>query len=276
MKTVVSIIITTRNEAKHISACLTSIVSQTYENIEVIVVDNHSSDNTKKIARRFTPLVFDAGPERSAQRNFGARKAKGEYLLFLDADMILTPTVIDECLHVVKQQITNNKQLRALVIPEKSIGIGFWARCKTLERACYEGVDWMEAARFYRKKTFEGLGGFDEQLTGPEDFELSQRLRARYGKGAVGRIRNYILHDEGKLTLGELLKRKYYYGKRMGRYSRLPESEKSFAKQSNIFARYALFFRHPEMIICDPVHFIGMIIMKTLEMIALGYGGLRK
>jgi len=265
----VSVIITTKNEAQYIASCLDSVKSQTYKHIEIIVIDNHSSDNTKKIARQYTSLVFDAGPERSAQRNFGARKAKGEYVLFLDADMILGADVVREC-------VQKSKTYRALVIPEKSVGVGFWAACKALERSCYEGVEWMEAARYYQRETFRLLGGYDEKLTGPEDFEFAQRLRAKFGSGSTGRIRSYILHDEGNLQLGSLLQKKYYYGKRMDRYRKLSESRKYFHKQSNIFARYILFFQHPSMFIQDPIHSVGVFVMKTLEMIALGYGGLRK
>ena len=55
----ISVIITTRNEAKHIKECLQSIGKQTYpqERIEIIVVDNNSSDKTKEIAREYTDKV---------------------------------------------------------------------------------------------------------------------------------------------------------------------------------------------------------------------------
>lgn len=273
IKPLVSIIITTRNEDQHISACLRSIKRQTYKPIEIIVVDNNSTDRTKVVARDHTRLIFDAGPERSAQRNFGAKKAKGEYLLFLDADMVLTPKVVEESVSLI---INHKSIIHAVTIPEKSFGIGFWARCKALERECYEGVGWMEAARFYRKEIFEKLGGFDDRLTGPEDFELSQRVKAKYGNESVGRLESYILHNEGELSLANLIQKKYYYGKRMDRYRKLTESRGFFKKQANIFFRFGLFFRRPEIFIRNPIHAFGMLIMKTLEMAALSVGGLGK
>src|SRR3989304_9732791 len=87
----VSIIVTTKNESDVIERLLKSIKSQTHDNLEIIVVDNQSSDRTKEISKQYTRNVYDYGPERSAQRNFGARKAGGQYFLFLDADMELTP-----------------------------------------------------------------------------------------------------------------------------------------------------------------------------------------
>ena len=68
----VSVIVTTKNEEKNIENCLRSIKAQTYpqEKIEIIVVDNNSTDKTKEIGKRYTERVYNFGPERSAQRKF--------------------------------------------------------------------------------------------------------------------------------------------------------------------------------------------------------------
>ena len=65
----VTIIVPTYNSASTLEVCLQSIVEQTYEDIELIVVDNSSRDKTKEIASRFTDHVFDQPPERTAQKN---------------------------------------------------------------------------------------------------------------------------------------------------------------------------------------------------------------
>lgn len=261
----VSVIITTKNEEQYIGVCLESIKKQTYGNIECLVVDNASCDRTKDIARRYTQHVYGKGPERSAQRNYGARMAKGAYVLFLDADMELSPNVIAECVR---------QKSYAVVIPERSVGTGFWTQCKILERRFYEGVNWMEAARFYNKKIFVSLHGFDEKLTGPEDFDLSQRVIARYGSSSMSRIPSYIYHNENAIFLCELLKKKYYYGKKMRRYITKDENRSLSRKQANPFARYALFFQKPGVLFSDPVHAIGMMVMKILELGALALGAL--
>lgn len=265
----VSVIVTTKNEAAHIGLCLRSIQKQTYSPIETIVIDNRSDDGTKQIARKYTSHVFNAGPERSAQRNFGSTIAKGKYLAFLDADMILTPWVIAQCVAVC------NGHTLGAIIPEKSIGVGFWAKCKALERTYYEHVDWIESARFFRTDIFRQLGGYDESLTGPEDFEFPQRLKKHFGSDVIGRIHSYILHDEGHLSLAKLVQKKYYYGREMRRYSKLPESAPYFSKQSNLIGRFVLFARHPGRLMRDPITAIGMIFMKTAEMCALALGGIR-
>lgn len=269
MNSLVSVIVTTKNESSHIGSCLQSVVGQLYKQIEIIVVDNHSNDNTKKIASRFMSHIFDAGPERSAQRNFGAKMAKGEYVLFLDADMMLSPDVVKECVYVAKVN-----GLFALVIPERSIGIGFWAQCKALERQYYVGIDWMEGARFFNKNFFNTIGGYDEKLTGPEDFELPQRIKIRYGSATIGRISSFIIHDEGDLSLAKLLRKKYYYGRQMRTYRSILESHESFKKQAGVVRRFQLFFTRPIVFIRDPIHAFGMLYMKALEMAALSLGAL--
>lgn len=167
----VSVIITTKNSHPYIFECLNSIKKQNYNNIETIVVDNNSSDDTKKIARKFTTKVYDKGPERSAQRNFGAKKSRGKYLLFIDSDMVLSKNVVKDCVEMYK---SGKGKIAGIIIPEVSIGKSFWAKCKALERSFYYGVDWMEAARFFEKETFLKTNGYDEDLISGEDWDLSQ------------------------------------------------------------------------------------------------------
>lgn len=82
-----SIVIPTYNEAKYIDKCLSSIVFQDFPDYEIIIVDCGSSDNTVDICRRYTKNVHVSKYKSIAlQRNLGASKANGEYLVFLDAD----------------------------------------------------------------------------------------------------------------------------------------------------------------------------------------------
>lgn len=259
----VSVIITTKNEAGNIGRLLKSLKNQSYKNIEIIVVDNNSIDNTKKIARKFTKLLFDKGPERSAQRNFGSEKSKGEYLLFLDADMVLSKKVIENCVNFTQ----NNDKVGGVIIPEKSEGVGFWAKVKAYERSFYIGDDRIEAARFYPKKVFNEVGGFDLKLTGPEDWDLSQRVSKKY---EVGRIQSFIIHDEGKLSILDLMKKKFYYAKSAKAY--LSKNKKNkFSIQTFPIIR-PVFYKNPLKIFLHPILFCAMIIMLSLEILAGGFG----
>jgi glycosyltransferase involved in cell wall biosynthesis len=256
----VSIIIPTYNSASVLDACLKSICDQTYTNIDVIVVDKDSRDDTQNIAKRYTNKVFTHGPERSAQRNYGVKKADGEYVLIIDSDMVLSDEVVKELVDVSQK----NDFLMG-IIPETSFGLGFWARCKALERSFYVGISWMEAARFFPKKVFDEFGGYDEKGVGAEDYDLPQRIENKYCDKKIYHINSYIHHNEGNLSLIRTCKKRFYYGQNILNYKKEDANKSKYAKQSNIFLRYTLFFRDPKKLFKEPHVGLGMIFMKFCE-----------
>ena len=249
---VVSVIVPTRNSARTLESCLKSIKAQSFKDFELIVVDNESADQTVEIAHRYADAVENCGPERSAQRNWGVRRALGSYLLFIDSDMVLDDRVIEECL-----QLAEGERHPAVIIPEVTIGDGFWARCRTLERSCYDNDNLVEAARFFRREVFEAVGGYDEDLVGGEDWDLSRRVR-----GPFPRIRSRILHDEGFLQLSQHLAKKRYYSRSFVRYWQKHGLEAM--RQANVIVRPA-FLLHWRTLIRHPLLMIGMLVLKVLE-----------
>ena len=97
----VSVIIPTRNSDRKIEKCLQSIVDQSYKNIEILVIDAFSKDNTHEIISRFGTRRFSLEGERTRAKNFGISKSVGEFLLFIDSDMVLEHRVVEECVKVV-------------------------------------------------------------------------------------------------------------------------------------------------------------------------------
>ncbi len=263
----VSVIVPTYNSAKHLEACLKSIKSQDYIHVELIVVDNNSTDNTKNIAKKYTDKVYNRGPERSAQRNYGVQMSKGDYVLFIDSDMELSSSVVSSCVEAMKP-----KNIKAVVIPEESFGEGFWAQCKKLERSFYIGVDWMEAARFFDRATFEEMNGYDEDNTGTEDYDLPQRIQHIYTRAVIARTDNFIFHNEQKLSLIKTCKKKYYYAQKLSKYKTELSNHSNFIKQANPIERYKLFFSQPKKLIKNPIHGFGLVVMKTSELVAGGSG----
>jgi glycosyltransferase involved in cell wall biosynthesis len=252
----VSVIIPTKNSSRTLEACLKSIKDQSYKNIELIVVDNNSTDDTKEIAKKYTDKVFNYGPERSAQRNFGVKQAKGEYLLIHDSDIYFNIDSVKECV-----ELSQGENCDAIILPERSIGIGFWAKVKAFERSFYMGNDYIEAPRFFKRAVYEKLGGYDENLYAGEDWDLAIRLRENGYK--ISRAKIFIEHDEGKMDLlGSSRKKKYYASNLFEIYAKKHPEE--FKKQMNFFVRFPLNkivkkgSRHP-------VLFSSMIFMKGLE-----------
>lgn len=260
-KTLVSVIVPTRNNADTLEACLRSIYSQSYTTVELIVVDRDSTDATPSIASRFTRQVYNCGPERSAQRNFGAAYAEGMYICFIDSDMILEPDVISNCL----AQCENNPRLTAVTIPETSFGQGFWAKCKSLERSYY-GVDWIECPRFMPISVFQNSGGYNEKVAGGEDGDLTQRLS---DYGPFGRIPSLIHHDEGRVKFRELVKkRSRLFGEgwvQNGRRNHYTDGPRLLA----------LYCSRPRTILLHPLTWVGMIFMRTIELSARAFGYIR-
>lgn len=271
---IVSVIITTKNEESTVARLIKSIKKQTYKFKEIILVDNKSEDKTVEIAKKFTDKVYNFGPERSAQRNFGAKKAQGEYLLFLDADMELTPNVLKRCVEICNK----DKKIGGVVIPEVSIAHTFWEKVKAFERSFYNesGDEITDAARFFKKWAFQKVGGYDETITGPEDWDLSESIRK--SGYIIGRVNSLIYHYERIKSPLDLAGKKFYYALKAHRY--LNKQKISILSPKTIYFLRPVFLRHFDKILAHPILSAAMFIMLTIELFAggLGYlaGGIKK
>jgi glycosyltransferase involved in cell wall biosynthesis len=258
----VSFVIPTRNSQSTIKKCLRSIKGQTYRNIEIIIVDNYSGDNTVLIAREIGTTVVRRKSGRAEARNIGAKIAKGELLMSIDSDMELSPSVTEDCINVASRY-------DAVIIPEVSVGEGFWAGCKALEKSCYTGDDTIEAARLFRKTAFVNVGGYDPELEFGEDWDLNLRIQeAGY---RIGRISSTITHNVGRLSLRDAILRKGHYGRSLKRYQKKHPRE---ARRQLALIRPA-FVRNRGRIARDPIHGLGLILMKGCEYGAAAFGSYR-
>lgn len=170
----ISFVITTFNSEKNIENCLNSIKLQRENDTEIIIVDNKSSDKTLEISSKFTKNIFTQGPERSAQRNYGIKKTKYNHIIFLDSDMILSPFFIESLLDVIKFE-----NPLALYIQEEIIISNFFTKIRNHERYFYTATP-IDCVRFINKNFFNKIGKFDEMLTGPEDWDLNNKVLMNY------------------------------------------------------------------------------------------------
>lgn len=250
----VAVIVPTRNAAATIGSCLDSIRSQTEVAEEVYVVDGGSVDDTVAIASAKGAHVLVGPANRSEQRNLGAKAANTEFVLFVDADMELAGNVIESCLSGMRPETV------ALVVPEESRGATFWASVKAFERSFYQGLWWMEAARWYRRDAFLQAGGFDPGLVGPEDWDLDERIRAF---GAVGYAACVIVHQEGRLDLQTLRAKKRHYAATVETYAR--KHPKRARLQLGLVHRIGVFARRPSRLFQHPVLSLGLVVMGLVE-----------
>lgn len=220
MNDLVSIIIPTRNSAEFLENCLETIKNQTYKNIEIIIVDGKSTDETIALAKKYKCTIYTFVPnvrkglfDGSYKRNYGAKKKNGKYIYWADADMELSKELIKEAVSLC------NNGADAVILPEDSFGEGIWARAKNLEKRAYWGDDTNECPRFLKHSVWDNIGGFDESLgAGGDDLDLYQKLLEKGYK--VARAKNIVRHNEGHLTLSKLVKKHFMYGRDTFKYIR--------------------------------------------------------
>jgi len=260
----VSVVVPTKDVERTLSRCLRSIRSQTYPELELVVVDNFSSDRTFEVAQELADIAVQAGPERSAQRNLGIDLATGEYVLWIDADMVLTPHVVADAVAAAQAAAAT-----AVFIPEQTVGSGFWTACRALERRCYIGVELIEAPRLVRREWFSARGGFVGDIAGQEDADIRMRL-LRDG-ARMPHVDTVILHDEGHLTLGFILRKRYYYGKSLPAYNRAQPG--AIAAQGRATLR-AMVVGLPTLA-QQPFHAVALVALRAAETAAYAAGAAR-
>ncbi|MCF8070508.1 MAG: glycosyltransferase [Desulfobacterales bacterium] len=286
MEPLVSIVVTTKNEENHIGNCLMSIEEQTYPHIEAIVVDNDSADNTKEIARKYTELVFDKGPERSAQRNYGMIDvAKGKYVMFIDADMMLSPCLVEAC---VKELEKGNSV--ALFISEIVIGTSYWCKVRRFERSFYDATV-IDSARIYRRDIFCQVGGFDEQIDFGEEWDIDKEVKTIGSISLLNSIvceetpwdwklepllwklgiakpakQNVIYHNEEEFNVKKYIKKKGNYAKKFDRYiDKWGKDDPDLKKQFGLWYRYFGVFLAKDQwrkVISHPLLTVGMYLLR--------------
>jgi glycosyltransferase involved in cell wall biosynthesis len=182
-KPLYSVIIPAFNEAQWLPGCLNS-VKEAMESVaiagEVVVVDNNSTDNTADIAREHgAKVVFESVNQISRARNAGARAARGEFLVFLDADTLLPAELLTEALDNLRGgdccggggMVSFDRPVQGLV----KLLIGLWhflARRFGLAAGCFV---------YCRRDGFDAIGGFNERVYASEEVWFSRQL-GKWGK----------------------------------------------------------------------------------------------
>lgn len=261
-KPLVSVLVATRNSNKYLQKCLESVKNQTYQNWELILVDNYSSDDSTEIAKQFTEHVYVQGPERSTQYNLAAKKAQGKYLYRIDSDFILEPEVIEQCV----QKCENERYLAIAVHNASDDSLGFWSKVRKLERDCYIDDDSIVAVRFIKKDVFWQLGGFDERMYAGEDYDLHNRFIQLGLKW--GRIKAKEIHLGEVVSLWEFAKHSFYYGKNLPYYM---EKHPQIGKRQMVPIRIA-FLKHWREFSKHPILTCGLLIMNFVKFSSGGLG----
>jgi glycosyltransferase involved in cell wall biosynthesis len=210
----VSVIVPSHNSTKTIGLCLESVLTQTYPNIELIVVDDASTDESPEIVRRYdcTLVRLDTNAGAGIARNHGIRASHGEILFFLDSDVALAPDAVANAVRVLGEN------------PSFGAAWGIYGDRPLVDDGMVERVQVLYghyrqiqpspvhtghfAVGAVRRFVVDAIGGFDERLFGQwtnEDHEYGLRIAEHFpvtrALGVVG------YHDDDDRVSSVLRKR---------------------------------------------------------------------
>ena len=193
----VSIVIPTYNEKEVITECLKSLSKQSYKDMEIIVVEDGSSDGTIDILKHFhlSPFTFhllrQGHKGAGAARNLGVKQARGEILVFIDADMTFDVRFLEKLTEPVRKNFVKGTF-------SKEEYVSNWdnemARCWSInegwEARRRHPKKYPKTQKVFRailKKEFDRVGGFEPSKGYIDDWSLSEKLRyeATEAPGAI-------------------------------------------------------------------------------------------
>lgn len=217
----ISVIVPTLNEEKALEATMKRLKMQDYDGeYEIIVADGISEDRTVEIAVKYADKVIAVEKRGiAAGRNAGARAAKGDILVFVDADTLLLPNVLEEI-----QRSFNDKSVVGVVPtvyptdPSLKNVLPYWFFHRVSRASMRTGNPLLGGMCVaYRKGAFERVGGFDESLRAGEDLDLSLRMRKsgkfKAVKGAYAYTSARRLDEWGRFRFVYRYAKAYLFGK---------------------------------------------------------------
>jgi glycosyltransferase involved in cell wall biosynthesis len=242
-KKLVSIIIPCFNAEKWLAEAIDSCLQQTYANIEIIVIDDGSTDNSLEIIKSYQDkVIWHVFPHKGGNyaRNRGFDLSSGEYIQYLDADDYILPEKIE-------------RQVQCLEETGADVVYGDWRHQRHLSNGSIvlENIETSEiqtdilasllanwwvalAAILYRKSAVESSGGWDETLTAAQDrdFFISvviNKAKVVYQPGCYSIYRRY-----GAVTVSTFSKTRWL----QNHYIVLGKSEKKLLEMNNLSIKY--------------------------------------
>ncbi|HEY9704612.1 MAG TPA: glycosyltransferase family A protein [Allocoleopsis sp.] len=201
MKPLVSVIIPVYNGAKFLKDAIANVKSQNYHPLEIIIVDDGSTDETAIIAQSFGEqiiYIYQENKKAASARNKGLKIAKGELMAFLDVDDLWSENKLNQQVKYLETntdiEVVTGLLQRVVIDENKQILEEFDE--KSLTVSC--------STALYRKYVFEKVGYFDEVLKQNEDTDLFMRLRENNIKiGIIEEILLYYRRHKTNTTLNQ-------------------------------------------------------------------------
>lgn len=266
----VSVIITTYNAAKYIEETINSVLEQTYQNFEIIIVDDSSTDDTLKVIEnikdsRIYIYKIEHSGRPAIPRNFGIKKAKGNFTAFLDGDDIWTKNKLEEQIKYFK------KFTDAIFIYSASVTFGkvnffsphyevlplLFNAAKSKEELINSGNTISCSSVIAKTNLLREINGFDEdkELKAIEDYDLWLRLSDMGNFYFIPKILvKYRVHESQTSGSWERKQEKLYY---LAQKRKLNLPNYKFRRNKGL----------PFLLIRNSVHFLNYLLYKIIEKI---------
>ncbi len=192
---------------KNIEKALKSIRTQTYPKIEIIVVDNFSTDSTRKVCENFDARFFSLRAGRSQARNYGIQKMNGEYVLFMDSDFVLSSTLVEDCVNKALS-VSANCIIMPVVFVSLTKNCIDCSKMRNVE--IKSGLGFRSLMLFFSAQLIRHIE-FPSNVDLGEDMIFSDRVLECHPKIASVNTRFYHLEDG---SIESLIRRSWNYGKR--------------------------------------------------------------
>lgn len=258
----VSYVIPVYNREQEIQTLVESLANQTYQYTETVVVDDGSDDRSGVVAANALARLHLNGKMIRNGSNLGCHRSRdvglmhstGIFVWFLDSDMIVPPEATEKCVSACLVE-----SLDGVMIPERSIGTGIWARCRGLEKRINDfDLDKM-TVRFLKRDVALAVGGHATNHAA-DDYDFQNRLTKL---GVRYRLLKETAIQHKELESVKKMLRKYYrYGRTMLPYvQRYPEE--SFRQ---FFPIRPAYLKAGKLLVEEPGTTIAFLALKSLQL----------
>src|SRR5262249_47623762 len=193
----VSVIIPCYNQARYLGEAITSVLDQSYRPLEIVLVDDGSQDDTRRVAESFRGVRYlhQENQGTAAARNRGYRESRGAFLLFLDADDRLLPAALEAAVRPLEESPSCGFTYGfvRVILPDGSLlktPPQFPVEKDHYLRLLRHNYIWTPGVVLYRRAAIESVGGFRPKAGGSADLDLNLRI-----------ARLWPVHCHGKFIL---------------------------------------------------------------------------
>jgi glycosyltransferase involved in cell wall biosynthesis len=209
----ISVVVTCYNYGRYLKGCLDSILAQTYKNIEILVIDDGSTDNTAEVIKPFTELpnlryIHQSNAGQARAKNVGIKNSIGDFVAFLDADDCWCPEKLEKQMTCFDNPNVGVVYCRARYLDENNDEYLYEMTSTYLQPRRGSVTQWLVYDNFVqfsssvvRKECFDKFGTFDESLKMGIDWDLWLRISTYYEFDYVDeRLFYYRMGHSGQMS----------------------------------------------------------------------------